>query len=316
MNQTESDARLFDVMPRYFASNLKLRKQTTRDHYFRSIRQFSAVLGRDAMLSDLTEENVTAFIRATLDEGKVEGTANQRTKQIRALWEWAARKRLVYEFPSCFKIPEPERQPKAYTKDELRRLFQSCGEAKGWIGPHRASTWWLTLHWILLDTAERITAVTAIKRTWIDLDEKTVRIPAEFRKGGLKSATYRLSDRTVDLIREMMKPPTDTGLLFDRSWKDWQSMYKRYRSVVARAGMEWHSRRSGFHKIRITVATMLEVNGEDASKFLMHSTRAVTEHSYIDAGYVLANKEPTGIQFNPEAKESAGILSRWFGRNR
>lgn len=311
-NQTDNDVRLFDVLPRYFTNNLKIRKQDTKNHYYRCVRQFSSLLGRDAMLSDLTDENVTAYIRSSLEEGQTEATANQRTKQLRALWEWAARKRLVFEFPGSYKVPEPDRQPVAYTKDELRRLFESCAEAKGWIGPHRASTWWLALHWILLDTAERITAVLAIQRSWIDVQNSTIRIPGEYRKGGLKAATYRLSDRTMGLINEMLALPTETGLLFDKPWKDWQCLYKRYQGVYKRAGLEWKRRKTGFHKIRVTVATMLEINGEDAQKFLMHSSRSVTETSYIDAAQVLANKKPIGVGFDPEKKVS--LLGRLFGR--
>src|SRR5690606_19460869 len=135
----------------------------------------------------------------------------------------------------------------------------------------------------LLDTAERIGAVLAIRRDWIDMKQGTIEIPAKYRKGGLKAATYRLSDRSMELIQEMRQSPTETGLLFDKNWRDDQTLYGRYRPICEQAGLPYTQRKSELHKMRVTVATMLEANGDDATKFLMRSTRRTTEQSYNDA---------------------------------
>ena len=114
----------------------------------------------------------------------------------------------------------------------------------------------------------------------------------------------------MELIHEMRQSPTETGLLFDKNWQDAQTIYGRYRPICEQAGLTWVRRKSGLHKMRVTVATMLEANGDDATKFLMHSTRRTTEQSYIDAAQVLSQKKQVGVNFNPESKRS--MLARLF----
>ncbi|MBA3483048.1 MAG: site-specific integrase [Pirellulales bacterium] len=278
---------LNELSAHYLSVSTRIRNQKTRDHYDRSIRQFGDFLGRAATGGDLTDDSLCGFMLWTVAQGHAEATANQRAKQLRALWEWAARRRMVETFPTFRKLVEPEPDPVAWRHDQLGALFASCACQAGWIGPHRAATWWGGLHWWLYDSGERAAATFALRREWIDLESGTVRVPGRVRKGGRKAMIYRLRNRTRELFAEMLRPPSDSGLLFDRPWKDDQTFYGRYRKVVTGAGLPWVKRKTGLQKMRITVFTAIEAGGGDATKFARHSSRAVTE-SYIDQAIIAA----------------------------
>lgn len=278
---------LSDLLEHYLSVSPQIAKQTTRDHYWRSLRQFADFLGREPTVADLNDDAVHGFMIAAVKDGLTEATANQRMKQLRAIWEWAARRRTVDQFPTLKKLTEPEPLPVAWRPDELKALFATCARQTGWIGPHKASTWWLALHWWLYDTGERASATFSLRREWVDLTTGTVRVPAKSRKGGRKAMVYRLRAETLALFGTMMSVPSDSGLVWDRPWGDWQCFYKRYRRVVLSAGLPWVKRKTGLHKMRVTVFTMIEANGGNATTFARHSHRSVTE-GYIDKTIIAA----------------------------
>ena len=198
---------IIDLLPDYFRSNIKIRKQYTRDHYYKSFRRFAEYLGHEPTLDDLTDDVCTGFILWSVENEKVtEVTANQRAKQIRALWNWAAKRRLVEQFPVFQDIAEPEQIPKAWTPEQLAKLFSTCERQQGWIGPTPANLWWLALHHFLLDTGERTEAALSIEWDWYDAESGTVTVPARVRKGGVKAMVYRVSRRTVDLFEQIRQP--------------------------------------------------------------------------------------------------------------
>jgi integrase len=305
---------LAEICDHYLSVSTRIRKPQTRRHYDRSLRQFGEFLGHAPTTDDLTDDNLCGFMLATVSTGHCEATANQRAKQLRALWEWAARRRMVENFPTFSKLTEPEPDPVAWRHEQLTALFQSCERQTGWIGPHRASTWWLGLHWWLYDTGERAAATFALRREWIDLQSQTVRVPGRARKGGRKAMIYRLRSRTCELFAEMLRPPSDSGLLWDRPWRDDQTFYGRYRKVVIGAGLPWVKRKTGLQKMRITVFTAIEAGGGDATAFARHSSRAVTE-SYIDRAIIAAcQRGQWPIDDIRPDQPPPGFWRRWWRR--
>lgn len=305
---------LCDLCDHYLSVSTRIRDDATRRHYRRSIRQFAAFLVRIPTTDDLTDDNLCGFLLWTVSHGHTESTANGRAKQLRALWEWAARRRLVDLFPTFRKLAEPEPEPVAWRSEQLAALFDACRQQRGWIGPHRSSTWWLSLHWWLYDTGERAAATFALRREWVDLESKTARVPGRARKGGRKAMIYRLRGRTCELFRELLSVPSDTGLVWDRPWRDDQTFYKRYRRVVVAAGLRWEKRKTGLQKMRITVFTAIEASGGDATAFARHSSRAVTE-SYIDRAIIAACQRGQWPRDDVRPDQGPpGIWWRWFGR--
>jgi integrase len=282
---------LSEILDRFLRSNTRIRRQETRDHYYRSVRQFSAWLGHPATTDDLTDEALAGWMLATVDGGLTEVTANQRVKQLRSLWNWAAKKRLVEEFPTVRNLTEPEPMPLAYDMDEVQRLMDACRRVKGWVGPHRARDWWTSLHLFIWDSAERIGAVLAITRDLVDLDKLTVRVPAKLRKGSRLSMSYTIRPETASALQVMLVPLSDSGLVWEHHWRCDSTMYRAYRTIVRDAGLKWDRRQSGFQKLRRTVLTHIEALGGDATAFARHSSRRVTEESYLDQRILAAVKK-------------------------
>lgn len=307
-------ASLTERLGQYFLSNIKIRCSETRTHYERSIRQLSEFLGRDATDADLTDDNCTAFMLWTLGQGLTEVTSNQRIKQVRALWEWMARRRMVEQFPTFKLLDEPEQSPVAYTPSQANQLFAACAKQLGYIGPFPADLWWLSLHWWFWATAERTEATLMLQREHLDLSMAIARVPAKIRKGGKKPMTYRLPPRLCELLAEMNRYPSRSNLVWERQF-DVAAFYHRYRRLVASAGLPTPRGRCGPKKLRITVLTMIRALGGDATAFAKHSSPQVTDESYIDDALVLAMQQ--GVwppqNLNPERPDS-GWLKRWLGR--
>lgn len=304
---------LTDLLEHYLSVATQIRKQETRDHYWRSVRQFAEYLGHEPTAADLTDDALCGFMLATVQQGHAEGTANQRVKQLRALWEWAARRRMVEAFPTFKKLVEQEPDPVAWRPEQLAALFEASARQTGWIGPHRAATWWLSLHWWLYDTGERATATFSLRREWLDLVSGTARVPGKARKGGRKAMIYRLRPETCELFREMLSVPSDSGLVWDRPWKDWQCFYKRYRGVIKAAGLPWVVRKTGLHKMRVTVFTMIEANGGNATLFARHANRSTTE-AYIDRTIIAAVDDGQWPLTDVRPDSPPPWWRRWFGR--
>lgn len=280
------------LLDEYLAMNTRIRSHATKDHYLRSIRQFEESLGGGvATVEDLTDDNLARFMLKTVDaDGLSEVTANQRVKQLRALWTWAAKRRIVEQFPTVQNLREPQRLPTAWTMTQLHQLFEACKVVPGWVAQHRARTWWSALHWWLFDTGERITATLALERRWVDLEQGVAKVPAAARKGGCKAMVYRLRKETCELFAKMLAAESDTGLVFDSHWSGRSSLYKAYRRVVESADLPWEPRYCGFHKMRATVLTMIEAHGGNAQAFARHTTRAVTE-AYLDQSIITACRQ-------------------------
>lgn len=279
---------LSDLIEAYLIANTRIAKQQTREHYRRSVRQFEQHLGRTATLDDLNDDALASWMRATVASGLREVTANQRAKQLRAAWAWAAKRRIVDRWPTVPRLREPEPMPVAWTMPEVVQLFQAAREAEGYVGPHRARDWWLALHLVIWDTGERIGAVLRLERSMVDFEQRVARVPARIRKGGRLGMVYRLRAETCAALEPLYLPPTDTGLIFEHSWRDPKTLYGAYKRLVQRAGLRWDRRLSGFGKLRRTVLTQVELRGGNATAFARHSSRRVTEASYLDRAQLLA----------------------------
>ena len=303
---------LISCLDHYLSVRTKIRSPKTHDHYRRSVRQFAEYLGREPTLADLTDDNLCRFLLATVQAGFSPITANQRTKQLRALWNWCAKRRLVEQFPSFDDLDEPEPLATAWTDDELHTLFAACATQRGWIGPHQASTWWLAIHWWWLSTAERTEATMHLERSMLKLDKQMAVVPARIRKGRLKNCTYRLTARTCELLDTMLRAPSPTGLVFDHPWRSWRTIFGRYRQLIKSAGLRYVRGKTGPKKLRCTVYTRIVMAGGNATEFARHSDRRVTE-VYLDQLMIGAQRSgqwpPVGL--DPERTQRANWRNLW-----
>lgn len=308
---------LTECVEKFLASpekRIEIRNESTRQHYRRSVSQFSEALQRPATLDDFNPDALAVFAAWTLESGWEEATANQRLKQIKSLWAWAARKRMVQEFPPRFRVPEPERSPRAWRPEELQKLFDGCAKMTGWIGPHDAGLFALALHHFLLDSGERIDAALKMTPAMVDYHNRTARLPAKIRKGGMKGMIYRLRSHTCDLLKQMERKSDEPYFIVP--WKHRSSFYGWYRQLLQTAGLDYECRKSGPHKMRCTVLTMVAQAGGNATEFARHSSAKVTD-SYLDREILVAHTRGTWPpeEFDPtEPGPTRSGLGGWLRR--
>ncbi len=160
--------------------------------YLNALANFCQFLGRPAMLADLTDDNVTECMAWVVGRGRQPATANKVRTHLVSLWNFAAKKGKVKQFPTVDKIPAPQRVPRAWLQEELERLFIAATNTPGKVGNVPAAEWWTALLIVMWFTGERIGALLRV--TWEDYDCETgwLLCKAEDRKGGLRDKSFHL----------------------------------------------------------------------------------------------------------------------------
>jgi integrase len=282
-------ATLEDVLVTYFRSNLRIRSEQTRKIYRLTIANLQAALGRKPTLDDLSDDNCTAMIHTLLGKKMAVRTINERRARLHALWTWLAKRGLVQQWPTTPPLTVPRRIPVAWTADELTRLLAASLGEPGRIGDVPASRWWYSLHLALWDTGERIGAM--LNARWDGLMGQWLRIVAEDRKGQHADALYKLSPRTLAEMEHLRGPRAEI-------WH-WPYcaiyIWPKYKRLRQRAGLPT-DRYSAFHRMRRSVATHLEAAGGNATEALGHSSRGVTQKSYLDPR-LLHKPQPADLLF-------------------
>lgn len=246
--------------------------------YYYTFQYFDEFLGHSGTIDDLSDENVMGCMEWLVDSGRSVRTANKVRDQLRALWNFLARKSLVKQFPECPALPQPQRTPVAWTRAELARLWEMLAAQGGWIAGIPAGAYWLSLHSVAYDTLERIGAIRQLR--WADLlvDAQWAYFRAETRKGRRADFTAKLHPTTTALLESVRHPARE--LIWP--WEQHQTYFwTRYKAMRQRAGLATDSAHS-FHCLRRTAASFAEAAGADASRLLGHSSRAVTERCYLD----------------------------------
>lgn len=260
----------------YFPLNPRIRSAETRRQYAFALADFAAALGRPARTGDLTDGNVSRLLSHLRTRGLAAKTCNERAGRILAIWRWLYHQRQIDVWPLPQSLAVPRRVPLAWTRAELDALLTACRGQRGAIAGVRAALWWSSLHLVLWDSGERISALLACR--WDYLSGEHLSIPAECRKGQTEDRVYRLSQPSLDLlgiIRFPQRPqiwPWPYHPLY---------LWQRYRALRRAAGLPT-DRRSSFHRMRRSVASHFEAAGGNATELLGHSDRKLTRSSYID----------------------------------
>ena len=242
--------------------------------YGYTARAFSDMLGRPAETSDLEELAVARFlVHRTRTQSP--GTAAKDRAQLRAVWEFAARRKLVDTWPALPRIVVPERVPEAWLADELQRLLDATrlepGTIHGFSSADVFRAMILTQYW----TGERIGAVMGLQCA--DVRGCNVIFRAESRKGGRRDTFREIPVECADALLAVRRRPEDAAIPWQAHPTD---IYRRLKRILARAGLPAR-RQDMFHKFRKTAASYYEAAGEDAQKLMDHSSRKVTER-YLD----------------------------------
>jgi integrase len=266
------------------------------ENYRIQLRHFARFLGRDPVLSDLTDETVGNLMQWLSDNGRAPRTCNKARHMLAAFWRYLHRKRIVDTEPEELEdFPEPEATPTAWSEAQLSLLWEACRTQEGKVGDIAAAGFWLALHSLIWNTGERIGACLMLRWDDLDLDGGTVNFRAITRKGRKKPKHWKLHPITVQLFRDIADPPRE--VVFD-SGLEISSLYCRYNALLKEAGLP-HGRDSKFHRMRKSAASFFEAAGGDATFLLGHSSRAITL-LYLDPRIVVP-KQAADLLFQPGA---------------
>lgn len=288
---------LWFLRERYRPARLVARTDVWADQIKHAIRRLEKQLGRRVLLADLTDDLLESHQGWMLDNGYSPSTVNSACGAILALWRFAWRKRLAAELPRVSPVPEYRRLPTAWTVEEFARLLDATDTLTGEVCGIPRSQWWRALLLVIFDTGIRRRAAFGIERTDVDLQSRWLRVPAELMKTKVEQR-FRLSEQTVRALERIWSPPRK--LLFPRTGKC--QAYGTFATLLERAGLP-NDRRSKFHKIRRTTATLVakSVSIDAAVHMLGHTSETMTRR-YIDP-CALAEHDVSQALPRPEAAE-------------
>lgn len=265
---------------------------------FRSLAEFS---GRDWLLRDLTDDNVSAYLGWLIAvRGRAPATANKHRACLVALCRYACRRRIVDKIGSANvppyvlevdKLPVPKRMPESWTLDELTRLLAATADETGTIGTAPASLWWQAFISFLFATGYRIEQVLRLPPSAFEANSKTLIVPAELTKDRADDAR-RLAPAICQLLEQIVDRQADRLFAWPydsqrqgsddrlRARATSKTIRLHFRRIMERAGLT--TRRWLFHKMRASHATELQNAGGDATASLGHSSPTLTVNSYLD----------------------------------
>ena len=258
----------------------------TIELYQFTIDAYGQVLGREPTLADLEELSVARFLAHRV-RTRSPATAAKDRSQIRALWEFASRRKLVDTWPTIPLIRVPERVPEAWMTDEMDRLLVSASMERAIYDGIPAALWWKGLLLLAYDTGERATALVSLR--WENVRGCNVLFRAEDRKGRRRDILREISVHTADALLAIKGDRLPSDQVFP--WPRCRSyLWKRLEIILERAGLP-SGRKDKFHRIRKTTASFYEAGGGSAQWLLDHSDPATTR-KYLDPRIVKGRAAP------------------------
>lgn len=245
-----------------------------------SLNQFEKHLGREPLVSDLTGLTVQRWLSARKLEVSVATAVKDRT-HIVALWNHLFRLRRVDVAPAAVLPPmrAPKRVPRAYKAAEVSAIIRAAMETRGCVSMKPAGLWHASLIRTAFETAERIGALLQAEWRDVDLDERTILLRAENRKGGYRDLLRPISAETAGWLRQLREGASDRALV----WK-WDRahtyLWTHYRTICKRAGVD----PKGFHGLRKSAASYIAAAGGlgQAASALGHESPTTTSMHYVD----------------------------------
>lgn len=275
---------VFDEL--YKPVRLRGKTRHTVYQYERYLKQFDEFLNRSATLADFNDVTMSKHLdwvqhsnHRLYTRPRTPRTVNNIRSYLLAYWRWCARKGLTPVWPDVEPLVASEKIPRAYTAEQLVKLFDAIRKEPGTIGGAPASAWFDALYRVAYCTGERGGAL--LKTEWDDYNRATglLCIPAEKRKGKFKPGVYELTPDAMEAVEKIYRP--QNALIWTMDCHP-ATYYNRSRRLHKRAGIQ----QGGIQRMRRTHASMIEAHGGDGTRALMHSNRAITERYYLDPALI------------------------------
>lgn len=256
-----------------FYSPLRGISERTQALYRMTIKSFGEHLGCEPTTEHLAEMPVARFLASRL-RSRSPATAKKDSSQIRALWEFAARRGIVNSFPLMRPINVPERVPSAWTTEEMEALVESARKHQGFVAGVPAGLFFEALILTCYETGERISAVLSLR--WADVRGNLVTFRAESRKRQTRDIVRGISPVVANALEKIRR---DRELVFQ--WDRCDSNLWRHMGIILRRAKLPTDRASKFHRLRKTCASYAAAAGLDPQRLLDHAS-PVTTRAYLD----------------------------------
>jgi integrase len=263
---------LHEVVTDIYAPLRSISQRTVALYLF-TLDAFRDYLGHEPTTDDLDELTVARFLAHRV-RTRAPATAGKDRAQIRAIWEFLARRRAVQTWPTLPPINVPERVPEAWMTDEFSKLLATASAERTVIAGIPGGLWWRALLLLAYDTGERATALTSVQ--WRDIRGNFVTFRAETRKGRRRDIIRQFSDDTAAALEAIRG---DREMVFPWPYAH-TYLWTRLSIILKRARLP-ATRRDKFHKIRRTTASFYQAAGHSAQQLLDHSSPATTR-KYLD----------------------------------
>ena len=156
---------LTELLDLYFAVALVGGSEKTRNLYALTLSRLGETVAGIPTVEHLTDEWIGRHASRRLAAGLSRHTVAGEMRKLLALWRFAARRRLVQDWPEVKEIRAPVRVPRGWTRDELRALWNACDFATP-VGDCPGHVWWRALIACLFDSGERIGAMLSVRWEW------------------------------------------------------------------------------------------------------------------------------------------------------
>lgn len=244
--------------------------QPTEYRMGRSVRLLGERLGRDALMSDLTDDAISDWLRA-LERTHALKSVKEYRGDVLALWRWLADQDICDPPGDVRRIKLGEPCPISWTEQEAAAIVAQCRRLSGDL-PNGASRpiYCEALFRFGYDTGLRRTDAWTVKRNQIRPDGTIV---MRQHKTG-HTHWPRLRPATVELLAQL---PGDPPLACPyRTTSRWYQFWRKH--VTEPAGV----RHGALQQVRRTGATHLAIDHPEAvQRYLGHRTPEMQRH-YID----------------------------------
>ncbi len=261
-------------------AKLANRNPQTVYQYDLNLQRFEDFLARPPLLSDLTDEAIATCMAWLKSKGKLSAASIGKFRDnFCYIWKYLNARRFLDTLPTIDPVPEPIRTPRAWTADELERLWQTIARLPGQVCGIPTNLFFLSLHQVLWNTGGRISETITAEWSDVDFAGGYLLVRAEKRKGSRADKLSKLTPYTVAILRQMLLP--ERRLIWPLPRGVWW-LYRAEKQILKAAGLPTDGREFSFHTMRKSVASHVKAAGGDAQQALGHYDKRMTDQVYID----------------------------------
>ena len=258
-----------------------------------TIARYEEHLGRPPLVTDLTGLQVQGFLAARRSKVSIATVCKDRV-HIVAIWNHLFRLRRVDVAPGAVLSPlrAPKRVPKAYRAHEVSAILRAAKAMHGQVSGRPAGLWHASLIRTAFETAERIGALLAVEWRDVDLEDRTILLRAENRKGGSRDLLRPIGVETAAWIAALRRDARERDLV----WR-WDRvpthLWWHYRKICKLAGVPCR----GYHGLRKSNASYLALASSvaEAAGQLGHASPTVTIEHYVDPTICKPKNDPLAM---------------------